>query len=102
MASLTALFIVNDLKIWEDDQIMYGNLQYTFLKGQCQEIFDLWFFSSNSPIWAPDSRVKAFLHMASNSRSYSKSRCTGGVMTPLVRYDTAGAGGLERLWLPLM
>jgi hypothetical protein len=24
------------------------------LKGQCHEIFDLWFFSSNNPIWAPD------------------------------------------------
>jgi hypothetical protein len=41
------------------------------LKGQCHEIFDLWFFSSNNPIWAPDSRVKAFSNMASNSRSYS-------------------------------
>jgi hypothetical protein len=42
-------------------------------KAQCHEIFDLWFFSSNSPIWAPDSRVKAFSNMASNSRSYPTS-----------------------------
>jgi hypothetical protein len=28
-------------------------------------------FSSNNPIWAPDSQDKAFLHMASNSRIYS-------------------------------
>jgi hypothetical protein len=28
------------------------------------------FFSSNNPTWAPDSRVKAFLHMASNTRRY--------------------------------
>jgi hypothetical protein len=35
-------------------------------KGQWHEIFDLWFFSSNIPTWAPYSRVKAFLHMASN------------------------------------
>jgi hypothetical protein len=26
-----------------------------FLKGQCHEIFDLWFFSSNNPFRAPDS-----------------------------------------------
>jgi hypothetical protein len=39
-------------------------------KGQCHAIFDLWFFSSNNPAWAPDARVKALLHMASNSRSY--------------------------------
>jgi hypothetical protein len=30
------------------------------LKGPCHEIFDLWFFSSNNPISAHDSRVKAF------------------------------------------
>jgi hypothetical protein len=24
------------------------------LKGQCHEIFGLWFFSSNNPTWAPD------------------------------------------------
>jgi hypothetical protein len=41
------------------------------LKGQCHEIFDHWFFSANNPTWAPDSSVKAFWHMASNSRSYS-------------------------------
>jgi hypothetical protein len=35
------------------------------LKGPCQEIFDLWVFSSNDSIWAPDLWVKAFLHMAS-------------------------------------
>jgi hypothetical protein len=40
------------------------------LKGPCHEIFDLWFFSSNNSIWAPDTRIKAFLHMASYSRGY--------------------------------
>jgi hypothetical protein len=29
------------------------------------------FFSSNYPIWAPDSRIKAFSNMASNSQIYS-------------------------------
>jgi hypothetical protein len=24
------------------------------LRGQCHKIFDLWFFSSNNPTWAPD------------------------------------------------
>jgi hypothetical protein len=42
------------------------------LKVQWYETFDLWFFSLNNPIWAPDSRIKAFSTMASNSRSYSK------------------------------
>jgi hypothetical protein len=41
------------------------------LKGPCHEIFDLWFFLSNNPVWVPDSRVKAFTNTASNSRSYS-------------------------------
>jgi hypothetical protein len=31
----------------------------------------LWLFSPNNPIWAPDSRVKDFSNMASNSRRYS-------------------------------
>jgi hypothetical protein len=46
------------------------------LKGQCHEIFDLWFFSSNNLIWAPDSRVKAFSNIASDSRNYSKKSLT--------------------------
>jgi hypothetical protein len=41
------------------------------LKEPCHEIFDLQFFSSNNSIWAPDPRVKAFLHMASYSLRYS-------------------------------
>jgi hypothetical protein len=49
-----------------------------WLKVQCHEIFYLWFFSLNNPTWASDSRVKAFLHMASNSRKYSTKH-----MTPL-------------------
>jgi hypothetical protein len=43
------------------------------------EIFDLWFFSSNNTIWAPDSRVQAFSNMASNWRSYQQSRLHSGV-----------------------
>jgi hypothetical protein len=83
-----------------------------FLKGQCYEIFELGFFLSNYPTWAPDSRVKAFLQMASNSRSDS----TKSVLQRIQLYklgsksyftsvvnDTAGSGELEfeRLWLPL-
>jgi hypothetical protein len=47
-----------------------------YLKGPCHEIFDLRFFSSNNSIWAPDPRVKAFLHMASYSRRYSTRKST--------------------------
>jgi hypothetical protein len=46
------------------------------LKGPCHEIFDLWFFSSNNSIWAPDTRFKDFLHMASYSRRYSTMKST--------------------------
>jgi hypothetical protein len=31
------------------------------LKGQCHEIFDPRFFSSNNPLYGPDSRAKAVL-----------------------------------------
>jgi hypothetical protein len=43
----------------------------SFLKGQCHEIFDLWFFHQTKLPLSPDTRVKAFLHMAWNSRRYS-------------------------------
>jgi hypothetical protein len=46
--------------------------QRTFLKGQCHEIFDLRFFSSNKTPWAPDSWAKAFLNSASNSPRYDR------------------------------
>jgi hypothetical protein len=41
---------------------------FLHLKEPCHEIFDHWFFSSNNSIWAPDTRVKTFLHMALYSR----------------------------------
>jgi hypothetical protein len=67
----------------------------SYVKGPCHEIFDLWFFSSNNPIWAPDSQVKAFSSTgkASNSRTDE----------PIYRYDTAVPEGIEfeRSWLPL-
>jgi hypothetical protein len=37
------------------------------LEGQCHEIFDPRFFSSNNPPQGPDLRPKAILHMASYS-----------------------------------
>jgi hypothetical protein len=46
------------------------------LKGPCHETFDLWFFSSNNSIWAPDTRVKAFLHMDSYPIRYSTMEST--------------------------
>jgi hypothetical protein len=46
------------------------------LKGPCHEIFDLWFFSSNNSIWAPDTRFEAFLHMTSYLRRYSTMKLT--------------------------
>jgi hypothetical protein len=51
------------------------------LKGPCHDIFDLWLFSSNNPIWAPDSRVKAFSNMA--SKLFDKVDGTAMSMTPL-------------------
>jgi hypothetical protein len=42
------------------------------LKGQCHEIFDTRFFSSNNTSWAPDSRAKAFLNSASNLPRYDR------------------------------
>jgi hypothetical protein len=40
-------------------------------KGTVSRDFRPLVFSSNNPTWAPDSQLKAFLHMASNSRRYS-------------------------------
>jgi hypothetical protein len=40
------------------------------LMGQCHEIFDPWFFSSNNTPLAPDSWAKAFLNSALNSPRY--------------------------------
>jgi hypothetical protein len=42
------------------------------LKGQCHEIFDLRFFSSNNTPWALNSRAKALLNSASNSPRYDR------------------------------
>jgi hypothetical protein len=39
----------------------YSYLQCPLLKGPCHEIFALRFSSSNNSIWAPDTRIKAFL-----------------------------------------
>jgi hypothetical protein len=49
-----------------------------FIKGTCHEIFDLWFFSSINSILAPDTRVKAFLHMASHWSAVSLTPPTSG------------------------
>ena len=37
------------------------------LKGQSNEIFDLWFFSSLKPVWATDQQVKIFSILVKNS-----------------------------------
>jgi hypothetical protein len=42
-----------------------------YFKGTVSRDFPPLVFSSNNPIWAPDSQVKAILNMASNSRSFS-------------------------------
>jgi hypothetical protein len=45
----------------------------SFLKGQCHESFNLWFFfSSNNTPWDPDSRTKDFFNSASNSPGYHR------------------------------
>jgi hypothetical protein len=59
------------------------------LKGQCHEIFDPRFFSSNKTPWAPDSQAKAFLNSASNWPRYdgfSNAKIVHAVsMTPHAR-----------------
>jgi hypothetical protein len=50
----------------------YSNINRNPLKGQCHEIFDHRFFSSNNTPWVPDSRSKTFLNSASNSPSYGR------------------------------
>jgi hypothetical protein len=57
----------------------------TDLNGQCHEIFDLCFFSSNYPTWVIDSRVKPFCIWLRNCKVIQQSRCTSGVI------GTAGA-----------
>ena len=41
------------------------------LKGQCHEIFELYFFSLIKPIWAPDKQAKMVFLKNSFSRRYS-------------------------------
>ena len=41
------------------------------LKGQCHEIFDLYFFSLIEPIWSPDKQAKMVFLKNSFSRRYS-------------------------------
>jgi hypothetical protein len=45
---------------------MYG-LIVVYLKEPWHEIFELCFFLSNNFPWVPDTKVKAFSNMASNS-----------------------------------
>ena len=47
------------------------------LKGQCHEIFKLYFFSLIEPIWVPDKQVKMVFLKNSFSRRYSilKGQC---------------------------
>ena len=41
------------------------------LKGQCHEIFELYFFALIEPIWAPDKQAKTVFLKNSFSRRYS-------------------------------
>jgi hypothetical protein len=73
------------------------------LRGQWHEIFDLKVFSSNSPLWAPDSRVNTFFEYGFEfAKLFDKVGASAVLMAPLMqlrRYDTAeagGSGGLER------
>jgi hypothetical protein len=58
------------------------------LKGSSHKIFDLWFFSSNNSIWAPDTFCKTFLHMASYLQRYStlKSIFVGDEGCPILTF----------------
>jgi hypothetical protein len=49
-----------------------STVRYIILKGQCHEIFDPRFFSSNNTPWAPDSEAKAFLNSVTNSPRYDR------------------------------
>ena len=52
---------------WHGIQIMFN---YS-LKGQCHEIFELYFFPLNEPIWAPDKQAKMVFLKNSCLRRYS-------------------------------
>jgi hypothetical protein len=56
------------------------NGKIKFIKGQCNEIFDLWFFSSMSPIWAPDARFEYGFEFA---KLFDKVGASAVSMTPL-------------------
>ena len=45
-----------------------------FLKGQCHEIFELYFFSVIKPIWALDKQAKMVFLKDSFSRRYSNKK----------------------------
>ena len=45
--------------------------KYPTLKGQCHEIFDLYFFPLIEPIWSPDKQAKMVFIKNSFSRRYS-------------------------------
>ena len=49
----------------------HAELYFFSLKGQCHEIFELYFFSFIEPIWAPDKQAKMFFLKNSFSRRYS-------------------------------
>jgi hypothetical protein len=71
-----------------------------FFKGILSRDFRPPVFSSNNPILALDSRVKAILHMATNSRRYSTMK---SILMPLTKIDTAdqGTSKFSMLWLLL-
>ena len=50
------------------------------LKGQSNEIFDLWFFPSLKLVWATDQQVKIFSIFDKNSPSYTNFKFEN--MTP--------------------
>jgi hypothetical protein len=72
----TKEWLVELLYQFSTSRDLYANQLRPRLKVPCHEIFDLWFFSSNNSIWAPDTRVKAFLHMASYLQRYSTMKST--------------------------
>jgi hypothetical protein len=49
-----------------------------YLKGQCHEIFELWFFSLNNSIWAPHHGLKPFQIWLRIREVIRQSRCLGG------------------------
>ena len=58
-------------KIYRNKFYVNKYINWYTLKGQCHEIFDLYFFSLIEPIWSPDKQAKMVFLKNSFSQRYS-------------------------------